>query len=95
MTAHPPGWSEPVNEALLGPATFFGAGPRGLAICTHVAGFGCAMIAAIHGELVWTVVPVLGSSFGHVLLALLTHVEPFWWPMVCEWLRAPQGRVDP
>jgi hypothetical protein len=53
------------------------------------------MIAAIHGELVWTVVPVLGSSFGHVLLALLTHVEPFWWPMVCEWLRAPQGRVDP
>lgn len=95
MNDLPLGWIEPVNEALLTPPTFFGAGPRWLAISMHIAGFGCAMAAAVQGEPVWMVVPVLASSVGHVLLACLTHVEPFWWARLCEWLRAPQGRVDP
>jgi hypothetical protein len=95
VTEHPAGWKEPVNDALLSPPTFFGAGPRWLAIALHVAGFGAAMFSAVHGDLVWMVLPVVLSSVGHVVLAGLTHVEPYWWPMVMEWLQAPRGRVDP
>lgn len=95
MNEQPQGWVERVNEALLGPPTFYGAGPRWMAICAHCAGFLCAMVAATRGELVWMMVPVLASSLLHMLLAYLTHVEPFWWPKMREWLQAPQGRVDP
>lgn len=95
MSDHPQGWFEPVNEALLSPPTFFGAGPRWLAIGAHFVGFASAMLAAVQGDIVWMIVPVLASSVGHVLLACLTHVEPFWWARLGEWLHAPQGRVDP
>jgi type IV secretory pathway TrbD component len=91
----PEEWSEPVHEALLKPASFFGAAPRHVMLIVYGV---CALV------LVWAAmaklwllmgVAVVAAAFAQVLTASLTYLEPHWFELLTDWLRSPQSRVDP
>jgi type IV secretory pathway TrbD component len=91
----PEGWVEPVHEALLRPASFFGAAPRHVVVVSLGL---CALVMVIAAMTrFWALMGIvlLVAAVIQVSTAALTFIEPHWFELLSEWLKSPQTKVDP
>lgn len=91
----PDGWVEPVHEALMRPASFYGAAPRNAVIGFHVLAALVLTVAALAKSWILMLAALGALSFVQMGTAALSYIEPHWFELVVEWLRSPQSRVEP
>lgn len=90
----PEGWAEPVHEALLYPATFYGA-PRTIIFVVYLVAMLVITLLAMHTKLLAAGGVLVGALLIHTACAVGTRFEPHWVQILVDWWDAPKQEIEP